>query len=53
VHHGTPSQYVFQMRVEAARRQIERTENGLRQAASAAGFGNIDVMERAFYGCLI
>ena len=44
----TPSQYVLQMRVEAARRQLERTENGLKQVASAAGFGSVDVMRRAF-----
>ena len=44
----TPSQYVLQIRVEAARRQLERTENGLKQVASVAGFGNVDVMRRAF-----
>jgi transcriptional regulator GlxA family with amidase domain len=36
------------MRVEAARRQIEGTERGLKQVASAAGFGSVDVMRRAF-----
>ena len=44
----TPSQYVLQTRVEAARRQLERTEKGLKQVASAAGFGSVDVMRRAF-----
>jgi transcriptional regulator GlxA family with amidase domain len=44
----TPSQYVLQMRVEAARRQLERTEKGFKQVAAAAGFGNVDVMRRAF-----
>jgi transcriptional regulator GlxA family with amidase domain len=44
----TPSQYVLQMRVEAARRHLERTEKGLKQVASAAGFGGVDVMRRAF-----
>jgi transcriptional regulator GlxA family with amidase domain len=44
----TPSQYVLQMRVEAARRQPERTERGLKQVASTAGFGNVDIMRRAF-----
>jgi transcriptional regulator GlxA family with amidase domain len=44
----TPSQYVVQMRVEAARRQLERTDIGLKQVASAAGFGSVDVMRRAF-----
>jgi transcriptional regulator GlxA family with amidase domain len=44
----TPSQYVLQMRVEAARRELERTQKGLKQVASASGFGNVDVMRRAF-----
>ena len=44
----TPSQYVLQTRVEAARRQLERTERGLKQVASATGFGNVDVMRRTF-----
>jgi transcriptional regulator GlxA family with amidase domain len=44
----TPSQYVLQMRVEAARRRLERTDLGLKQVASAAGFGTVDVMRRAF-----
>jgi transcriptional regulator GlxA family with amidase domain len=44
----TPSQYVLQMRVEAARRELERTDRGLKQIASANGFGNVDVMRRAF-----
>lgn len=44
----TPSQYVLQMRVEAARRQLERTNGGLKQVASAAGFGSVEVMRRAF-----
>jgi transcriptional regulator GlxA family with amidase domain len=44
----TPSQYVLQARVEAARRQLERTDRGLKQVASATGFGSADVMRRAF-----
>ncbi|HEV8578859.1 MAG TPA: helix-turn-helix domain-containing protein [Thermoanaerobaculia bacterium] len=44
----TPSQYVLQMRVEAARRQLEDTARSLKQVASAAGFGSVDVMRRAF-----
>ena len=44
----TPSQYVLQMRVEAARSRLERTNGGLKQVASAAGFGSVDVMRRAF-----
>jgi transcriptional regulator GlxA family with amidase domain len=44
----TPSQYVLQMRVEAARRVLERTNGGLKRVASIAGFGSVDVMRRAF-----
>jgi len=44
----TPSQYVLQTRVEAARRQLERTELGLKRVASSVGFGSVDVMRRAF-----
>jgi transcriptional regulator GlxA family with amidase domain len=44
----TPSQYVLQMRVEAARRLLERTDRGLKHVASTAGFGSVDVMRRAF-----
>jgi transcriptional regulator GlxA family with amidase domain len=44
----TPAQYVLQMRVEAARRELERTRKGLKQIASAAGFGTVDLMRRAF-----
>src|SRR5262249_8854711 len=32
----TPSQYVLQARVEAARRRLERTDEGLKQVASAS-----------------
>ena len=44
----TPSQYVLQIRVEAARRQLERTDKGLEQIAVASGLGSADVMRRAF-----
>ena len=44
----TPSQYVLQMRVEAARRLLERTDGGLKHVSSTAGFGSVDVMRRAF-----
>jgi transcriptional regulator GlxA family with amidase domain len=44
----TPSQYVLQVRVEAARRLLERSDGGLKQVASAAGFSSVDVMRRAF-----
>jgi len=44
----TPSHYVLQMRAEAARRQLERTDHGLKQIAAACGFGSADSMRRAF-----
>ena len=44
----TPSHYVLQMRVEAARRQLEHTDRGLKQIAVACGFGSEDLMRRAF-----
>lgn len=44
----TPSHYVLQIRAEAARRQLERTDQGLKQIAAACGFGSADSMRRAF-----
>src|SRR5579864_6481450 len=44
----TPSQYVLQMRAEAARRQLESTDQGLKQIAAACGFGSAVSMRRAF-----
>ena len=44
----TPAQYVLQVRVEAARRQLERTERGLKEIAVTTGFGSMDLMRRAF-----
>jgi len=44
----TPSQYVLQLRVEAARSQLDLTDQGLKQVAAAAGFSSVDVMRRAF-----
>lgn len=43
-----PAQYVLQLRVEAARRHLERTNRGLKQVASSVGFSSADVMRRAF-----
>src|SRR3954453_11596068 len=44
----TPSQYVLQTRVEAARRLLERSDGGLKRVAATAGFGSVDLMRRAF-----
>jgi transcriptional regulator GlxA family with amidase domain len=43
-----PAHYVLKLRVEAARRHLERTDSSLKQVAGAAGFGSVDVMRRAF-----
>jgi len=45
---ATPSQYVLQLRVEAARRCLERTDMSIKQVASTTGFATVDVMRRAF-----
>lgn len=44
----TPSRYVLQLRVEAARRLLEQTDKGPAQISAACGFGGTDVMRRAF-----
>jgi len=44
----TPSQYVLEARVEAARQQLERTDRGFKQIAAVCGFGSADAMRRAF-----
>jgi transcriptional regulator GlxA family with amidase domain len=44
----TPAQYVRQLRVEAARRQLETTDRSLDHIAIASGFASADVMRRAF-----
>jgi transcriptional regulator GlxA family with amidase domain len=45
---ATPAQYVLRARVEAARQKLERSDAGLKEIASAAGFGGADAMRRAF-----
>jgi transcriptional regulator GlxA family with amidase domain len=44
----TPAQYVLHARVEAARHQLERTDQGFKQIAATCGFGTADVMRRSF-----
>jgi transcriptional regulator GlxA family with amidase domain len=44
----TPAQYVLQLRVEAARRELQQTDKGFKQVAGATGFGSADSMRRAF-----
>ena len=44
----TPARYVAQMRVEAARRQLEGTDKSIEQIARNCGFVSADLMRRAF-----
>jgi transcriptional regulator GlxA family with amidase domain len=44
----TPSHYVQELRLEAAQRQLDQTDRGLKQIALDCGFGNADVMRRSF-----
>ena len=44
----TPARYVTQMRVEAARRELERTEKSIEQIARNCGFVSSDLMRKAF-----
>ncbi|HET6974677.1 MAG TPA: helix-turn-helix domain-containing protein [Pyrinomonadaceae bacterium] len=44
----TPARYVTQMRVEAARRELERTEKSIEQIARNSGFVSADLMRKAF-----
>src|SRR5579872_1351688 len=44
----TPSRYVLQLRVEAARRLLEQTDKALAQISTACGFSSADLMTRAF-----
>jgi transcriptional regulator GlxA family with amidase domain len=44
----TPARYVGQVRVEAARRQLEETDKSIEQIANNCGFVGADVMRRAF-----
>jgi len=45
---STPSRYVSQLRVEAARRQLAQTEKSMDQIATNCGFASADLMRRAF-----
>jgi transcriptional regulator GlxA family with amidase domain len=44
----TPARYVEALRVEAARRRLEESSNGVDTVASGAGFGSAETMRRAF-----
>ena len=44
----TPAKYVLHLRVEAARRLLQSSSHDFRRIATAAGFGSVDGMRRAF-----
>src|SRR5262249_17672145 len=44
----TPSRYILQSRVEAARGQLELTDRRMKAVALSAGFSSVDLMRRAF-----
>lgn len=44
----TPARFVTQMRIEAARRELERTDKSLAQIARSCGFVSAELMRRAF-----
>ncbi len=48
----TPARYLGQLRMEAARRLLEETDESLMHVATASGFRSVDVMRRAFLRAL-
>jgi transcriptional regulator GlxA family with amidase domain len=44
----TPARWVESLRVEAARRRLETTTDGVEVVAAACGFGTAETMRRAF-----
>jgi transcriptional regulator GlxA family with amidase domain len=49
---STPARYVERTRVEAARRRLEESEDGVDAIASGCGFGTAETMRRAFLRAL-
>ncbi|MET0341820.1 MAG: helix-turn-helix domain-containing protein [Polyangiales bacterium] len=44
----SPAKFVLRLRVEAAQRRLERSDDALEEVATKAGFASADVMYRAF-----
>lgn len=44
----SPAHYVEEIRIEAVRRKLERSTQGMEEIASACGFSSADVMSRGF-----
>jgi transcriptional regulator GlxA family with amidase domain len=49
---ATPARYVEQARVEAARRRLEESDDGVDTIAAACGFGTAETMRRTFLRAL-
>jgi transcriptional regulator GlxA family with amidase domain len=48
----TPARYVEAVRIEAARRRLEETDDGVDAVAGACGFGTAETMRRSFIRAL-
>jgi len=48
----TPGRYVDQVRIEAARRRLEDSADGVEETARACGYGTPEAMRRAFIAAL-
>jgi transcriptional regulator GlxA family with amidase domain len=44
----SPAHHVEEIRIEAVRRKLERSTQGMEEIASACGFNSADVMTRSF-----
>lgn len=45
---STPAQFVLRARIEAARRRLEESSQGVEQIAAQCGFSSAEIMRRAF-----
>lgn len=48
----TPAKFVERLRVEAARRRLEESQNSMEMIASECGFGNVNSMRNVFHRAL-
>jgi transcriptional regulator GlxA family with amidase domain len=48
----TPAKFVERLRVEAARRRLEESQNSLKTIAGECGFGNVNSMRNVFQRAL-
>jgi len=49
---AAPAQFVLRLRLEAARRRLEESSDGVEPIAAECGFASAEVMRRAFVRCL-